>query len=192
MYGYRVSDRSQPNSITPPKFDIAVTATVDMAPGVRAWETASTSTVVDDVTLTFTVRAIPGDGERAGRFVCASIAADAGLSGELVRRIPVAAIVHSAAAHLLMPADDQPGRRRTLLGAPTKRELKRMAAAGPTDETLRWVAYAYRVGLILDAKPTQHVEQSFEIPRSTAGRWIAAARDRGYLGKSEGMGRAGG
>lgn len=163
-----------------------------MAPGVRAWGAASTSTVMDDVTLTLTVRAIPGDGERSGRFVCSSIAADEGLSGELLRRIPVAAIVRSAAATLVMPTDDQPGRRRTLLGAPAKRELKRMAAAGPTDETLRWVAYAYRVGLILDAKPTQYVERSFEIPRSTAGRWIALARSTDLLGKSEGIGKAGG
>jgi transposase len=31
-----------------------------------------------------------------------------------------------------------------------------------------------------------------QLPRSTAGRWIAAAREAGYLGPSEGMGKAGG
>jgi hypothetical protein len=37
------------------------------------------------------------------------------------------------------------------------------------------------------------VQESLQLPCSTAaGRWIAAAREGGYLGPSEGMGKAGG
>ena len=40
-------------------------------------------------------------------------------------------------------------------------------------------------------KPDKGIEEMLKLPRSTAGRWIAAAREAGYLGHSEGMGKAG-
>jgi hypothetical protein len=45
--------------------------------------------------------------------------------------------------------------------------------------------------LCVSYNPTKGVEEMLKLTRSTAGRWIAAAREAGYLGPSEGMGKAG-
>ena len=68
----------------------------------------------------------------------------------------------------------------------------RLRENGPTTETLEWVAYLYRLGLLRGDPPTKLVEQAIAIPRSTAGRWVAAARAAGLLGQSEGAGKVGG
>jgi hypothetical protein len=67
-----------------------------------------------------------------------------------------------------------------------------VAEHGPTDRALRWVAHLYRYGYAVSYNPTKAVEETLKLPRSTAGRWIAAARTAGYLAPSEGMGKAGG
>jgi hypothetical protein len=67
-----------------------------------------------------------------------------------------------------------------------------LSEEGPTDRTLRWTAHLYRYGLAIEYNPTKSVEESLGVPRSTAGRWIAKARERGYLEPAEGQGRAGG
>jgi hypothetical protein len=63
---------------------------------------------------------------------------------------------------------------------------------GPTDRALQWTAHFYRLGYAVAHNPTKLVEQALGLPRSTVGRWIAAAREAGYLGPSEGVGKAGG
>jgi hypothetical protein len=67
-----------------------------------------------------------------------------------------------------------------------------ITAGGPTDRALQWVAHVYRYGYAVSFNPTKAVQETLKLPRSTAGRWIAAAREAGYLGPSEGMGKAGG
>ena len=67
-----------------------------------------------------------------------------------------------------------------------------LSEEGPTDRVLLWVAHLYRLGLAIDYNPTKAVEENLKVPRSTAGRWIARARERGYLEPAEGQGRAGG
>jgi hypothetical protein len=67
-----------------------------------------------------------------------------------------------------------------------------VAAGGPTDRALRWIAHLYRYGYAVSYNPTKAVQELLTIPRSTAGRWIAAAREAGYLGPSEAIGKAGG
>jgi hypothetical protein len=62
---------------------------------------------------------------------------------------------------------------------------------GLTNRTLRTVADLYRAGLLTGTQPTKLIEQWLDQPRSTVGRWIAAARERGYLGETEGQGKAG-
>ena len=69
--------------------------------------------------------------------------------------------------------------------------LDHVAEHGPTDLALRWTAHFYRYGYPVSYIPTKGVEEMLKLPRSTAGRWIAAAREAGYLGHSEGMGKAG-
>jgi|GEM_PF-1660878 len=67
-----------------------------------------------------------------------------------------------------------------------------LSEEGPSDRVLLWVAHLYRLGLAIDYNPTKAVEENLKVPRSTAGRWIARARERGYLEPAEGQGRAGG
>jgi hypothetical protein len=67
-----------------------------------------------------------------------------------------------------------------------------VAEQGPTDRALRCTADFYCYGYAVSYNPTKGVEEMLILPRSTAGRWIAAAREAGYLGPSEGMGKAGG
>ncbi len=70
--------------------------------------------------------------------------------------------------------------------------VERLRRDGPTDEALRWVAYLYRFALVMEEPPTATVERMLELPRSTAGRWVALARQRGFLEQSEGSGKAAG
>jgi hypothetical protein len=42
----------------------------------------------------------------------------------------------------------------------------------------------YRLSYACGVAPTKSVAELFEMPRSTAGRWIATARKKGYLGKA--------
>jgi hypothetical protein len=73
----------------------------------------------------------------------------------------------------------------------SKVDLDYVTEHGLTDRTLRLVADVYRAGYLTGNQPTKLVETWLEQPRSTVIRWIAAARERGYLGESEGPGKAG-
>jgi hypothetical protein len=53
---------------------------------------------------------------------------------------------------------------------------------GPSDEDLRTVAALYQVAYATGQAPTRLVMNRLELPRSTAGRWIRMARERGLLG----------
>jgi len=61
---------------------------------------------------------------------------------------------------------------------------------GPTDDNLKVVMVAYRLAYASGVPPLKHVEESLGLPRSTAGRWVKLARERGFLGAAE-KGRAG-
>jgi hypothetical protein len=63
---------------------------------------------------------------------------------------------------------------------------------GPTDRVLRWVAHLYHYGMAISWKPAKVVEDSLELSHGTAARWVRLARQKGYLGPSEGPGRAAG
>jgi hypothetical protein len=67
-----------------------------------------------------------------------------------------------------------------------------VAANGPTDEALSWVASTYRLALVVGERPTKAVRDSMGLPQSTAARWVQQARQRGFLGPSDGRGKAGG
>jgi hypothetical protein len=59
------------------------------------------------------------------------------------------------------------------------------ASLGPTDEALQRVAAVYRMAHLMGLPPTESVAQDLDLPRSTAGRWVSMARQRGFLGKAE-------
>jgi hypothetical protein len=60
-----------------------------------------------------------------------------------------------------------------------------VADQGPTDEALKQVAAMYRVAHLMGLPPTGAVAQGLSLARSTAGRWVSMARQRGFLGKAE-------
>lgn len=116
----------------------------------------------------------------------------AGITSELLRRIPVATLVRFG-AHAVQYVH---GRRESgglTVGAawPSEEEGAYVARHGLDDETLKIVARTYRVAYLIGDSPTKKVEELLELPRSTAGRWVAAARERGYLSESRGAGKAG-
>jgi hypothetical protein len=53
---------------------------------------------------------------------------------------------------------------------------------GPSDKDLRTVAALYQVAYATGQAPARLVMDRLELPRSTAGRWIRMARERGLLG----------
>jgi len=86
----------------------------------------------------------------------------------------------------------------TLTGEPrvafdflAEKDRDRMVEAGPVTETLRMVAALYRIALAIGDRPTKTVTEVFQVPRYTADRWVAKARERGFLGPAEGPGKAG-
>jgi hypothetical protein len=62
---------------------------------------------------------------------------------------------------------------------------------GPTADVLEHIAAIYRVARVLGVAPTLAVQTEMDLPRSTATRWLALAREQGHLGSEE-IGRAGG
>jgi len=60
-----------------------------------------------------------------------------------------------------------------------------LSLQGPTDRVLRWTAHVYKYGLAVGFGPTETVQEMLDVPRSTAGRWIALARKARYLPASQ-------
>jgi hypothetical protein len=136
------------------------------------------------------------DSQR-GRYVCQEFRAVPGtglVTTDALRRVTIAELIRTS---LLAAGDD---------GQPVVRGLENpdgqepwgltppddVTVYGPTDRALQWTAHFYRLGYAVAHNPTKLVEQALDLPRSTIGRWIAAAREAGYLGPSEGVGKAGG
>lgn len=114
------------------------------------------------------------------------------VTGEAIRAVPVAMLTKCAAGYVVQVTDH--GDHIEMSGGRTlyPKIAERLRENGPTTETLEWVAYLYRVALLVGDPPTKAVETVLGIPRSTAGRWVAAAREHELLGRSEGAGKAGG
>jgi hypothetical protein len=69
---------------------------------------------------------------------------------------------------------------------------KDLSKEGPTDRALQWVAHLYLYAMAVSLPPAKGVEDTLGLTHSTAARWIRLARQKGYLGPSEGPGRAAG
>ena len=131
-----------------------------------------------------------------GRYVCQEFRAVPGtglVTTDALRRVTIADWIRRS---LLADDDGQPviraienpdGQEPWGLTEPDD-----LTVYGPTDRALQWTAHFYRLGYAVAHNPTKLVEQALGLPRSTVGRWIAAAREAGYLGPSEGVGKAGG
>ncbi|MEE6295705.1 hypothetical protein [Georgenia wangjunii] len=60
-------------------------------------------------------------------------------------------------------------------------DVARLRAQGPTDETLRWVAYFYNLGAVIGLPPARQVELNLGLPRTTASKWVRRAREKGLI-----------
>lgn len=116
------------------------------------------------------------------------------VTSEVIRSVPVAELTKKAARHVFgLEEEESPGSwRMTPISKISESDAARFREAGPTSWTLENVADVYRIALLVGEPPTKAVETTFGIPRSTAGRWVAAAREQGFLGHAEGAGKAGG
>ena len=121
----------------------------------------------------------------------------ASVTAEAIRHIAVHQIVRrsvkvSVLAGLTPGSSVELGQERAAFGLISKEQVGRCRVAGPVPETLEWVALLYRAALAIGDPPTKSVREVFELSSSTAGAWVGAARKQGYLGESEGPGKAGG
>jgi hypothetical protein len=129
---------------------------------------------------------------QAGRLVCQSLTCHQRKGGEPVtaeglRHMPVAAIVSRSAQKRLMwvESSGKSARPFTLQGAVRTRPF-----GGPSDEELRYAAGIYRLAHATGNPPTRAISEVFELPPSTAAKWVMRARERGFLGATT-PGRAG-
>ncbi len=172
---------------------------VKIAPGIAAM--SPSKWIVEDVSgfdVEIEIVALPATRNSAGRFVCESLkvtqrAGGAPVTSEAIRGVPVARLIRFIAAQSCLSIDNSSG---TSIGLSdrrlTKATAEKLRSSGPTDEALEWVARAYRTALVLGESPTKSIESAVGLSRSTAGRWVSLAREKGFLGASEGPGRAGG
>jgi hypothetical protein len=133
---------------------------------------------------------------RRRRYVChevrATTSTGAAMTTEVLRDLQIA---HWIVLALLISSDEGPAIPK--IENPDGREPwgkttpDGVAEHGPTDRALRCTAHFYRHGYALSHNSTKAVQESLPLPRSTVGRGIAAALEAGYLGPSEGMGKAG-
>ena len=133
----------------------------------------------------------------AGRFMATSVLVrqrEGGppVTSEGIRSIPVARLTKLAVAAHVMQVEEKDGVTTWTPMRMTDETAKRFRGEGPTDEALGWVARLYRLALLLGDPPVTAVEHGLGLPRSTAGRWVALARQRGFLGQAEGPGKAAG
>lgn len=129
-----------------------------------------------------------------------------GITSELLRKIAVQSLLREAIAQIVAEGDDEaeprfravvtqesgirrmvgvseilpPAKSTEMLGL-SHPEVLRLREAGPTTETLQWVARVYRIGEIWAEPPAKTVRDAFELPASTATYWIKQARGRGLL-----------
>lgn len=111
---------------------------------------------------------------------------------EGIRSLPIAGLTREAASQLSEVEKRSEGMFEIVQPSLSPEALRQAVEAGPTDETLQLVAYVYRYANAIGQPPAKAVEHTFELSRSKTGRWIALARERGFLGPSEGPGKAAG
>ena len=169
---------------------------VQIAPRLRGWARVVVIGTVGGYRVRLDVEGTEAAGGAAGRFVCRVLTVDDPATGipvttEGLRSIPVATILADQARGWVF-ADHGGEGSGADLSQLSEEDYEAMRADGPTPRTLDAVAATYRLALVVDGKPTLTIEQTFGVPKPTAGRWVALARQRGHLGPAEGPGKAGG
>ena len=150
------------------------------------------------------MRVVVADGGRAecDLLECSRRAGGPPITGEVLREIPVAAILRDvlAAAALEIQFDAEGARLLQRAGQARLDDLfvkyhevtREPARRGVpvTDGRLREVASVYRGAALAGLPATKTVAEVMHVSRSTAARWVMKARDAGLLGKAR-PGRSG-
>jgi hypothetical protein len=95
------------------------------------------------------------------------------VSSDTLRMIPISELVTRAAVQAPVGTS-----HASPLGDKTAAEIRAM---GLTDDVLEAIASTYRMAVLCNIPATEAVAERLEVSRATAGRWIARARERGYL-----------
>jgi len=106
---------------------------------------------------------------------------------EGLRQLPVAAFLRLAVEGSLLRVgptehDGHTSSWKLTPAGPIELSERSRAGGGPSDADLRAVADVYQLAHQTNAPPTRTVMHRFDLPRSTASRWIRMARERGLLG----------
>ena len=120
------------------------------------------------------------------RFVCVALRAERKRRGPPVtskgiRNVPVNALIRSISMEYVHRVKKNPKGGGVVISPARVSGLKRLADAGPTEETLEHVALVYRLAYVCADRPTKAVEDAFRLPRSIAERWVSKARDLGLI-----------
>lgn len=117
---------------------------------------------------------------RDGQYICLKFAAfptvdniTSGVTGEALREVAIGELIADCARDHVAEETIRVTGRRII-----------DEAGGLTPEALEVVATAYRYGYALGDSPTRHVVDLLGLSRSKASRWIAEAREDGYLGET--------
>jgi hypothetical protein len=142
------------------------------------------------------------DGEQY-RYLCRRLAFDATgdhppITAETLRDIKLSAVIFAGLwpqllvaepAQILKPSDPEkaevlPAGAGATMWTPLP-PISRGRPAELTDEVLREVGALYTAAYVSGlSSPMKTVMQTFDLPRATAGRWVAKARTQGLLGKT--------
>jgi hypothetical protein len=161
---------------------------VELAPGIVTVRRIEAAVTADEVDFEMHV-VVEFDGTR---YRCTELTCrqpdgkSAPITTEGLREVAVAEIVAAVAYSGAALFERGTTGKGAVTFTPFRGDNVRAAieAGGPTDDVLQAVAFLYRFGFALGSAPTKYVQGSLKIPRSTAGRWIAMARERGYLGQT--------
>ncbi|TQL48776.1 hypothetical protein FB562_1882 [Homoserinimonas aerilata] len=169
-------------------------AIVELAPGLRAmlpWYFSTEDTEGYDVELAL-------DADETGKLTTESItvrrrAGGRPVDGAGLRSIRVAELFQAAASNAVQLADANDGENKMSLDPVAllanhaahsiNTENPRIAGPGGSlnDEMLKAVATLFKAAEVSGLPPQKYVMDALEVPRSTAGYWIAQARKRGHL-----------
>lgn len=147
---------------------------------IEGWDVPSRITIEVDDHDGYTVEVVADYRPNSGRYETQRVTVRQGdgdeVTGEALRRVAVAGILRQGVTREILDTNAGP--------VPAH-----LGEAGPTPETLAWVARVYSLALLLGDAPTQRVADTLGVPRSTAGRWVTRARDRGLLKVTDPRGR---
>lgn len=167
-------------------------ARVELAPGVRGPERASGTFTPDDDEFAYVVElsVVFSDGRYVvDKMVCTQVEGGRPVDSIGLRLLPIAKLVtHTVLPYIWQRDAEQQGSTKL---TPFDGVSPDDAADGPTDDALRKVALVYSVSYACGQPPAKRVTEVFRLARSTAGRWVTMARERGFLGPTT-PGRAGG